>query len=238
STKACAFILGGAGMSAPRLLVLSFASNSALPRRLPGGTIMDGESPLVGMVREVSEETGLHDLIVVRKLSIRRYYFETSFGVIRRRQKSMLLSRNRSRPDTNSTGSATRRPKGRSSNQPSKRVALIPGKARGHRRGLQVNADAYTHAVDVRASASPPGDRSGLDRFGDAAFHLRQRTATPVEVLDPALAVDLRVDEPRLNVYLLAVGLDAPLDDEICIEGLRNLLERLVYVFEPDRARM
>jgi 8-oxo-dGTP pyrophosphatase MutT (NUDIX family) len=72
--KACAFILGGAGMSAPRLLVLSFASNPELPRRLPGGTVMDGESPLVGMLREVSEETGLEGLIVVRKLGIRRYY--------------------------------------------------------------------------------------------------------------------------------------------------------------------
>jgi ADP-ribose pyrophosphatase YjhB (NUDIX family) len=58
----------------PQLLVLSLASDPNLPRRLPGGTLFDGEDPVVGLFRELSEETGLEDLQVMRKLGVRCYY--------------------------------------------------------------------------------------------------------------------------------------------------------------------
>ena len=71
--KVCAFVLRRDAVG-PRLLVFSFASHPTLPRRVPGGTLAELESPLAGVQREVLEETGLGDLIVTRKLGVQRYY--------------------------------------------------------------------------------------------------------------------------------------------------------------------
>ena len=84
SKKACAFVLRRADARMPRLLVLSFASHPELPRRLPGGTLEDDETPLMGVCREVSEETGLRDAAVVRKLGVRRYYKEFTHADVER----------------------------------------------------------------------------------------------------------------------------------------------------------
>lgn len=76
SKKACAYIVRRSDAGALQLLVLSFASKPHLPLRLPGGTLLDEEASLVGMFRELSEETGLNRLTVIRKLGIQRYYKE------------------------------------------------------------------------------------------------------------------------------------------------------------------
>jgi len=73
SRKVCAFVVRDDG-SEPKLLTLSFVSDRALPRRLPGGTLLDAEGPLAGLQRELLEETGLRGLVVARKLGIRRYH--------------------------------------------------------------------------------------------------------------------------------------------------------------------
>jgi GrpB-like predicted nucleotidyltransferase (UPF0157 family) len=74
STKACAFVLKKSEAGAPQLLVLSFASQPHLPRRVPGGSVVDGETPIAGAVREIIEETGLDALVVTRKLGVQQYY--------------------------------------------------------------------------------------------------------------------------------------------------------------------
>jgi hypothetical protein len=71
--KVCGFIVRR-DLSAPKLLTHSFVSDPALPKRLPGGTLLDAESPLVGLLRELQEETGLEGLVVTRKLGVRKYY--------------------------------------------------------------------------------------------------------------------------------------------------------------------
>ena len=76
SRKSCAYVLRGVDAEPPQLLVLSFASDPTLPRRLPGGTLSDDEDPVVGLFRELSEETGLDGVQVMRKLGVRRYYKE------------------------------------------------------------------------------------------------------------------------------------------------------------------
>src|SRR5947208_1135140 len=74
SRKVCAYVLRGTDVKTPRLLVLSFAANPTLPRRLPGGTLFDDEDPVEGVLRELAEETGLEGLPISRKLGVRRYY--------------------------------------------------------------------------------------------------------------------------------------------------------------------
>ncbi len=76
SRKAFAYILRHNSNRPPQLLVLSFALDSTLPLRLPGGTLHDDEDPFAGLVRELREEVGLDNLDVIRKLGVRRYYKE------------------------------------------------------------------------------------------------------------------------------------------------------------------
>jgi 8-oxo-dGTP pyrophosphatase MutT (NUDIX family) len=74
SRKAFGYFLQHTSNGTPQLLALSFAAEPGLPLRFPGGTLHENEDPLIGLFRELREETGLTELTVIRKLGVQHYY--------------------------------------------------------------------------------------------------------------------------------------------------------------------
>jgi 8-oxo-dGTP pyrophosphatase MutT (NUDIX family) len=72
--KVAAFILRKNPSGKRQILLHSFVTAPALPHRLPGGGVDDGESPEQALFRELQEETGLTGLTIQRKLGIQAYY--------------------------------------------------------------------------------------------------------------------------------------------------------------------
>lgn len=72
--KVVAFVLRrnmGGGVA---LLLHSFLTNPALPMRLVGGGVEDGETVEQALWRELAEETGLTDVKLMRKLGVQQYF--------------------------------------------------------------------------------------------------------------------------------------------------------------------
>ncbi len=72
--KVAAFVLRRNHEGRDELLAHAFESDTRLPLRVPGGGVHPGEEPEAALWRELSEETGLTALELVRKLGIRHYY--------------------------------------------------------------------------------------------------------------------------------------------------------------------
>ncbi|HEX8682107.1 MAG TPA: NUDIX domain-containing protein [Ardenticatenaceae bacterium] len=72
--KVAAFVLRRNPEGRDELLAHAFESDPRLPLRVPGGGIDPGEEPEAALWRELSEETGLTTLELVRKLGVRHYY--------------------------------------------------------------------------------------------------------------------------------------------------------------------
>jgi 8-oxo-dGTP pyrophosphatase MutT (NUDIX family) len=69
--KAYGFFIRYMPLGKAELLVYA---TSILTLRLPGGTVDEGEDLLEGLHREVQEETGIGEFIVLRELGVHRYY--------------------------------------------------------------------------------------------------------------------------------------------------------------------
>ena len=76
--KVSAYILRKVAGSADQLLVFSFAAETYLPLRLPGGGIYEGESSEQALFREIREETGLLNPQLLRKLGVHSYFKTTT----------------------------------------------------------------------------------------------------------------------------------------------------------------
>ncbi len=72
--KVAAFVLRKNHEGRDELLAHAFGSDPSLPLRVPGGGVDPGEEPEAALWRELSEETGLTTLELVRKLGVRHYY--------------------------------------------------------------------------------------------------------------------------------------------------------------------
>lgn len=72
--KSFAFIIRNNTDQNPELLTLSFRDIPYPYLRLPGGNVEISETPAEGLMREISEETGLAELSFVRCIGIARYY--------------------------------------------------------------------------------------------------------------------------------------------------------------------
>ncbi len=72
--KALAYILQPQQDGTPQLLFHQFDELPHYPLRLPGGGVETSETPLEALYREIEEEIGLTDLIMMRKLGVQRYY--------------------------------------------------------------------------------------------------------------------------------------------------------------------
>jgi 8-oxo-dGTP pyrophosphatase MutT (NUDIX family) len=58
------------------LLVFAHRDHPDVPIQVPGGTVDEGEEVVAALLREVEEESGLVDLLLVRKLGTHRFYWQ------------------------------------------------------------------------------------------------------------------------------------------------------------------
>jgi len=72
--KVSAFIIRKPPGSANQLLVHTYVADQYLPWRVPGGGIYEGEGVEQALFREIREETGLVNPLLLRKLGVDSYF--------------------------------------------------------------------------------------------------------------------------------------------------------------------
>jgi ADP-ribose pyrophosphatase YjhB (NUDIX family) len=72
--KASAYILRKKKLHA-ELLVFTHRDDPEMPIQVPGGTVEDGETVEYAIFREITEESGLTSVRLVRKLGVHRFYW-------------------------------------------------------------------------------------------------------------------------------------------------------------------